>query len=283
VRGRLATGLRFEAPHERWDAYEQKLRSMGGIVECFLEGGAARSPSVQCRVDPLGDASVISTHDQVLGGPSGQVFLGCTFPADAGYRGGIQESGMRVAQVLRQEGVIGRFSVDFIARRRGDGWEHAALEINLRKGGTTHPYLLLQFLTDGRYDPDTGLYLTPAGQPCCYYASDNLQSQAYRGLTPDDLIDIAVTHDLHFHGAMQQGVMFHMIGALSEHGKLGTVCIADSLQGAARLYNDLVRVLDEETRPAAAPVRAPPAEVKPARARRRRRWSRGSLHPVARA
>ena len=270
VRGELPARLRFEAPAERWEAFEQKLGGMGGIVECFLDG-AESSPSVQCRVDPLGDASVISTHDQVLGGPSGQVYLGCTFPADEGYRRAVQDAGMRVAEVLRQEGVIGRFGVDFVARRRPWGWEHAALEINLRKGGTTHPYLLLHFLTDGRYDPETGLFLTPTGQACHYYASDNVQSPAYRGLTPDDLVDIAVTHGLHFHGATQQGVMFHMIGALSRHGKLGTVCIADSREGAGRLYENLVSVLDREACP--APAAEPPPEpvraVRPARRRPR--------------
>ncbi|MFL5542960.1 MAG: peptide ligase PGM1-related protein [Longimicrobiaceae bacterium] len=274
VRAQLPARLRYEAPVERWETFEEKLRSMGGVAECFLDGADTRSPSVQCRVDPLGDASVISTHDQVLGGPSGQVFLGCTFPADAGYRRSIQESGMRVAEVLRREGVIGRFGVDFIARRRGDAWEHAALEINLRKGGTTHPYLLLQFLTDGRYDPETGLFLTPGGRECHYYASDNVQSAAYRGLTPDDLIDIAVANGLHFHGATQQGVMFHMIGALSQHGKLGTVCIADSPDGAGRLYANLVSVLDREARP--APPAAPPAEApRPERRTRRHAWTDG--------
>jgi hypothetical protein len=277
VRERLPTTLRFEAPSELWEAFEQKLGAMGGIVECFLDGAEARSPSVQCRVDPLGGASVISTHDQVLGGPSGQVYLGCTFPADEGYRRAIQESGMRVAEVLRGEGVIGRFGVDFVVRRRPWGWEHAALEINLRKGGTTHPYLLLQFLTDGRYDPETGLFLTPGGRECHYYASDNVQSERYRGLTPDDLIDIAVAHGLHFHGATQQGVMFHMIGALSQHGKLGTVCIADTPDGAERTYHDLLSVLDREAgAAAAAPAPHPRAVVRarpfpPPRASRSRR------------
>lgn len=273
VRVQLPARLRFEAPAERWESFEEKLRAMGGIAECYLGSGAeTRSPSVQCRVDPLGDASVISTHDQLLGGPSGQVYLGCTFPADAGYRRGIQESAMRVAEVLRGEGVIGRFGVDFVARRRGGGWEHAALEINLRKGGTTHPYLLLQFLTDGRYDPETGLFLTPHGQECHYYASDNVQSAAYRGLTPDDLIDIAVGNGLHFHGATQQGVMFHMIGALSQYGKLGTVCIADSLDAAGRLYANLVSVLDREARP--APPAAPQVERRRHAAGRARRDAR---------
>ncbi len=36
-------------------------------------------------------------------------------------------------------------------------WEVYAIEINLRKGGTTHPFLTLQFLTDGAYDPEHGV------------------------------------------------------------------------------------------------------------------------------
>lgn len=100
---------------------------------------------------------------------------------------------------------------------------------------------------NGAYDYTTGLYLTPTEQPRYYYASDNIQNAAYKGLTPDDLIDIAVDHNLHFHAATQQGVVFHLIGALSEYGKLGAVCIGDSPASAHRLYLDTVAVLDAAT------------------------------------
>ena len=80
---------------------------------------------------------------------------------------------------------MGRFAIDFLSTRREGNWEHAAIEINLRKGGTIHPYLMLQFLTDGTYDSENGLYCTPTGQPCCYYPSDNLRSPEYKGLTPE--------------------------------------------------------------------------------------------------
>ena len=247
VRAELPHRIRFEARGETWERYQQKFAEMGGIVESFIEGTEVRSPSVQCRIDPLGKACIISTHDQVLGGPSGQIFLGCTFPADAAYCQNIHEAGRRVAEVLVRRGALGRFGIDFISIKREERWEHAAIEINLRKGGTTHPYLTLQFLTNGDYDPYGGLYCTPTGQPCYYFASDNLENPAYKGLLPDDLIDIAVNHGLHFDGATQQGVVFHLIGALSEFGKLGTVCIGDSDTSAGKLYRDTIAVLDRET------------------------------------
>jgi len=151
--------------------------------------------------------------------------------------------------VLRERGALGIFAIDFISVRRGEGWEHAAIEINLRKGGTTHPYLILRFLTDGTYDANDGLYCTPTAKPCYYYASDNLQSPAYKGLTPDDLVDIAVDNGLHFDSASQQGVVFHLIGALSQYGKVGTVCIGDSHENALKYYRDTVAVLDREAQP----------------------------------
>ena len=116
-----------------------------------------------------------------------------------------------------------------------------------RKGGTTHPFIMLQYLTDGHYDPDTGIFLTPDGRPRFYYASDNLECDRYKGLTPEDLIDIAVSHGIHFHGATQEGVVFHLIGALSQFGKLGTACVGGSHERAQELYLETVDILDRET------------------------------------
>jgi hypothetical protein len=243
VRERLA-GVGFAAPGMTWEAYEAKAREMGAIVEAFVEGAVKESPSAQFRIDPLGTVEAISTHDQVLGGVGGQVFLGCRFPAADAYRLKIQAEGRKVAEALRDRGVLGRFGIDFIAVQTDDAWRLQAIEINLRKGGTTHPFMMLQYLTGGTYDQATGLFHTPAGDPRFYYATDNLEGPQYRGLTPHDLVDIAVLNRLHFNGAAHDGVVFHLIGALSEFGKVGVVCVSGSAAGADRLYRHTVDSLD---------------------------------------
>ena len=248
VRRELPRRLAYEASHESWECYLEKYREMGGIVEAFIEGEVKRSPSVQCRINPLGEVSVISTHDQVLGGPSGQIFEGCTFPADSSYRLELQTIASGLADRLKEEGALGRFGIDFISVKEQSGWTHYAVEINLRKGGTTHPFLMLQFLTDGVFDEDTGLYRIPTGQPRYYYASDNLISPAGQGMTPEDLVDISVEHNLHFHGTTQEGVVFHLIGALSEFGKIGVLCVGSSRSRALALYDQTAQVLDVEGR-----------------------------------
>jgi hypothetical protein len=219
---------------------------MGGIVEEYIEGEKV-SPSVQCRIDPTGAHQIVSSHDQVLGGRTGQVFLGATFPAHPDYRTEIHDAADLVAKQLAEAGVIGRFAIDFVSAKRPTGWDHYALEVNLRKGGTTLPYLMLKFLTGGSYDRDTGIYTTPTGQARYYHASDNVERERYRGLTPDDLIDIVVQNELHFRSHRQQGVVFHLIGALSEFGKLGVVGIGHSPERASQLYRETVEVLDRET------------------------------------
>jgi hypothetical protein len=244
VKGRLATSMRFEGAGESWEPFMEKLAVTGGVVEALVTGDDRRSPSVQCRVDPLGRTDVISTHDQVLGGTLGQVFLGASFPADAAYRVAVARHARRIAERLAGLGVLGRMAIDFVSVPDGDSWRHYALEVNLRKGGTTLPFLMLQFLTGGRYDEAVGHYASAAGKRLCYRASDNVVKPEYRGLTPDDLIDLAVENGLHFSASDQQGVVFHLLGALSQHGKLGMVCIAGTPTGAAALFDDTVAALD---------------------------------------
>lgn len=224
-----------------------KFKDMGGIVEEFVEGDIKTSPSVQCRINPKGKCVIISTHDQELGGESGQVFLGAHFPANTEYAIELGKMGMKVAEALRDKGVLGRFAVDFISVKNKDGWTHYPIEINLRKGGTTHPYIMLQFLTDGDYDAEKGEYFTANKQKRYYFCSDNLRSEQFHGLTPPDLIDIAMLHDLHYDGTLQEGVMFHLIGALSQYGKIGVVCIGASAEKAKEFYNKAVEVLQLET------------------------------------
>jgi hypothetical protein len=236
--------LQFVAPKEQWPSFLEKYEEMQGIVEEFVEGRDKCSPSSQNRVNALGRPMPISTHDQVL---DGQIFQGCTFPADPVYRMEIQEAGMQVARVMAARGVVGRFATDFVSVPDGEGgFVHHAIEVNLRKGGTTHPFLTLRFITDGEYQPEDGEFMTPGGRPKYYFASDTLQSPRYQGLMPVDLIDIAVYHDLHFHPATERGTVFHLMGALSEYGKLGMVCIGDNLQQAQFLYRKVKGVLNQE-------------------------------------
>ena len=241
--------IQFESEGVTYESYMKKLQERKAVVEERIMGEEFRSPSVQLRITPLGKVELLSTHDQLLGGPSGQSYLGCVFPADKGYAALITREAAKVGRRLAKEGVIGRFALDFVVVRGEHGkWEPYAIEINLRKGGTTHPFLTLQFLTDGKYDPDTAIFTAPNGRQKFFVASDHVESPAYRTLTPDDLFDIVVRHNLHFGQTRQTGVVFHMTSALGELGRTGLTAVGNSREDAKALYDRAVAVLDEETR-----------------------------------
>ncbi len=238
--------LKIVAANLSMDLFFKKFEQMEGIVEEFLDGEQITSPSVQCRINPLGVVTVHSTHDQMLGGDNNQIFLGATFPASKEYAIEIGKLGAVISEELKKLGVLGRFGIDFMSVKAGNDYKHYAIEINLRKGGTTHPYLMLQFLTEGDYDADTGEYYLPDGKKRYYFATDNLQSDCYKGLTPHDLIDIAMENGLHYSNALEEGVMFHLISALSQFGKVGLVCIGSTPERAVEYYNKTVAVLNDE-------------------------------------
>jgi hypothetical protein len=243
--------MAFELAGTTYDEYMAKLAERGGIVEERIVGNEVRSPSVQLRVTPLGDVELLSTHDQILGGPTGQSYLGARFPADPAYAPAITREAAKIGARLAKEGVIGRFALDFVVvRTTGGDWDLYAIELNLRKGGTTHPFLTLQFLTDGSYDPEAAVFTAPSGRTKCFVASDHVESPSYRGFTPEDLFDIAVRHRLHFDQARQTGVVFHMMSALAEHGRVGLTAIGESDDQADELYQRTVSVLDDEARTA---------------------------------
>jgi hypothetical protein len=230
------------------DSFFQHFSREGGIVEEMIEGRVVRSPSVQLRITPLGDVELLSTHDQILGGASGQVFMGSRFPADLGYAHQISVSAAKVGERLANRGVIGRFAIDYVVVDRGDGtWTEYAIELNLRKGGTTHPFLTLQFLTDGTYDSDRAVFVAPDGVEKHYVASDHVEIEGLEVLRPQDLLDLVSLHGMHFDQTTLTGAVFHMLSAMPTHGYAGVTCIENSAEEAAGLFDRVIEFLTEQT------------------------------------
>ena len=244
-------GMQFELSAVEFDGFFQTMSEIGGIVEERIQGRDFYSPSVQMRVTPLGEVEVLSTHDQLLGGPSRQSFLGSRFPANLQYGPLIGSEARKIGAQLAKSGVLGRFSIDFVVvRDDADKWNTYAIEINLRKGGTTHPFLILQFLIDGSYDEKSGIFRAPSGLEKFYVTSDHLESTLYHAFTPADLFDILIRHNLHFDQARQTGILVHMLAAIGENGRFGVVAVGDTPEQAQELYDRVQEVVTEEARQA---------------------------------
>jgi hypothetical protein len=239
--------MRFASEGMTWDTFRDEFAEMGGVVEQFVEGDAVRSPSGQLRINPRGELECVSTHDQLLGGPDGQTYAGARFPADDAYRMEIQADALKVGEILVKKGVVGRVAVDFMAIKKGDEWKRFAIEINLRMSGTTHPLMIMRMLNAGRYDSKTGLYISGHGGPRFYVCTDTLSAPTYRGLSVEDVLDVAAVHGLHYRPWTDDGVVFHLLGAVSQHGKLGVTAYGASPEDAQKHMDHTAQVLDEAT------------------------------------
>ncbi|MBT3187416.1 MAG: hypothetical protein HN736_04115 [Anaerolineae bacterium] len=237
--------MQFELAEVDYDWYMKELETKGGIAEELISGDDLFSPSVQLRIAPTGKVELLSTHDQILGGPSGQTYMGARFPANPEYGPMITHEAEKIGNRFAKEGVVGRFALDFVVLRSRWRWEQYAIEVNLRKGGTTHPYLTLHFLTGGNFDANKGVYKTLQGHAKYYVATDALKSEAFKKLTPQELFDIVSNHRLHFDHTSHTGIVLHMISSVSTLGKLGLTAIGNSPEHAEEIYQKFVEVLEE--------------------------------------
>lgn len=223
-------------------SYLKKVRD-GAVVEEFI-AGEVRSPSVQMRILPGGQPVVVSTHDQVLGGELGQTFVACRFPAERAYATAIVEEARKVGAHLAAEGVVGRFGIDFVVTRRDGIWVPYAIEVNLREGGTSHPYGALWLLTDGSLDENKVSFRTPSGQAKYYFATDRLGDPRFRGIRFRDFLSAAAASGLTWDPISLTGAIYHMLSALEQHGNIGVTAIGDSPEQAHEIYLAAAELLD---------------------------------------
>ncbi len=218
----------------------------GGVVEQLMVGSAFASPSVQGDIAPDGQVTVVSTHEQLLGGTNNQVYLGCRFPADPAYRHALVQHGAAVGKVLADRGALGRFAVDFVAVRSAAGeWDVLGLEINLRTSGTSHAFSVLQNLVLGRYDDATGRWIARDGTERCYRSTDNLVDPRLHGRPPDEVIDVIRAAGLELDTDTRTGVVLHMLSGLDIDGRLGLTAVGRSPQHADNLYQAAVAALSQ--------------------------------------
>lgn len=225
--------------------YRSDLLRQGGIVEERIAGTRFSSPSAQVDIRPGGDVTVLATHEQVLGGEGGQVYLGCTFPADPAYAPVLAEHAAKVGAKLAAEGAIGRFGIDFVTASSdppdtaNPRWDVYAIEVNLRKGGTTHPYAALRNLVPGRYHVAGGQWIAEDGSPRSYVSSDNLVHESWLGLEPADVIDWVARAGLQFDSTTKVGTVLHMLSGLAIDGRFGVTAIGRTRAEADAMYEGL--------------------------------------------
>ncbi|MBT9254983.1 hypothetical protein KMZ32_07770 [Phycicoccus sp. MAQZ13P-2] len=209
--------------------------SLGGVVEEMVTGEVVSSPSAQVEITRHGEVVVRSTHEQLLGGLDGQVFVGSRFPADAEDAAEVAGHAAAVARRLAERGAVGWLSVDVAAARGSFGRRLVAVDLNLRKGGTSHSHAALRHLAPGRYDAGAGRWRAVDGGERHYRSSDDVE--VGRGVAAGRVIDALETAGLAFDPAARTGVVLHMFPSLEDRGTVGATAIGRTADEAERLFD----------------------------------------------
>lgn len=229
--------------------YLRDFKRSGGMIELYLEAAKVTSPSVQMRITPGKNLKTLSTHEQILSGLKGK-YIGCAFPAKKAYRQEIISQAKKIGQKLIKKGIVGRFAIDFLVLNNPTKKikrKIYPIEINIRKGGTTHPYELTTLVTGAHYREEDGL-LYAGKKPIFYFASDNIKNEKYAKLTTEKLIALVKNSSLNYDPKKKKGVILHLLGTVEKLGRIGATCIGHSRAQAYEYYEKLISKLDEITK-----------------------------------
>jgi hypothetical protein len=243
VPGSVTARRRLRSRVNQLEPWYLDTLELGFVAESRIVGDQFSSPSAQLELRPDGRAVLLSTHEQVLA-DDGQVYLGCRFPADRAYASRLGAHALATAGVLAEHGARGRVGIDFVsACSDGGAWSTYAIEINLRKPGTTHPFTVLRHLAPGHYDGDTGIYTDDTGRPKFYVASDNLVDETWTEIPETEVIAALVRAGISFDLSTRTGVVPHMLSCLALDGRFGITAVGDSVDHADELQEATVSTL----------------------------------------
>lgn len=241
---RLIQSLEFKGKKLSKKEFTSHL-SQGAVLERFFEGENKTSPSGQAVIHPSGEIELLSTHEQILA-PCGVTYLGCKFPANSSYRKEVENYTYEVAQTLSFNGVIGPVSVDYlVVEENGKTPSIYAIEINIRQGGTTHPFQTASRILSASYNQETGSLEDANGHHRVYSSYDNLVLNGKHGRDIQALRDLLKDHGLIFNKKSKSGFVFHMVSALEEFGKCGYTLVARDQRQRATLEGKLFKLLEK--------------------------------------
>ena len=218
----LDSGHCFNIKMTHFEFFERIVLE-GAVVEEFVQGEILDSPSAQVFVSPMG-VELISTHRQILD-DKGQKFVGGEYPCldqDKQYISGIA---LEIGESLKSKKVYGVTSIDFLVAGSAHERNYFVIELNIRKGGTTHPFMLSNIaLRSDRYY-NNGQLKGEDNRDYIYRSNDNFYPNRSLFKTEKSLINKVAKSGVLFCQKNKRGVVFHLLNSYEDIGKIGYTVI----------------------------------------------------------
>uniref|UniRef100_A0A8C3QH94 IQ motif containing H n=1 Tax=Cyanoderma ruficeps TaxID=181631 RepID=A0A8C3QH94_9PASS len=207
-----------------WEKFLQTFLTQGGVIEAFPFSASVTNLTVDLLIEPTGEVTLVSSGDQLHAeGPLRS--SGTTIPQRSVDPEVLQVLCLKIGEACKSKGVLGYFSVDFVAfthpqTREQQVW---ATDLDLCYSDQLALTQLLLYMTDGNLDCGSSCLQGPLGSK----ESKNQQVQ-HKGTKPE-----------------KQGTVFVLYEDQKQHS-LGMITIGEDLQGVLLTFARNLFIIHQE-------------------------------------
>ncbi|XP_059714713.1 IQ domain-containing protein H isoform X3 [Haemorhous mexicanus] len=249
-----------------WEKFLQTFLTQGGVIEAFPSSGSVTNLTVDLLIEPTGEVTLLASGDQLHAeGPLRS--SGTTIPQRSVDPEALQALCLKVGEACKSRGVLGYFSVDFVAFTHPQTGEQQvwATDLDLCYSDQLALSQLLVYLTDGNLDRGSSILQAPLGakesksqrvqhqgpkppapsSPRCAVASSQLRHSSLSGISYNLLLHTCKAHGIGFDLQEKQGTVFVLYEDQKRHS-LGMITIGEDLQGVLLTFARNLFIIHQE-------------------------------------
>ncbi|NXF01031.1 IQCH protein, partial [Smithornis capensis] len=248
-----------------WEKFLQTFLSQGGVIEAFPFSSSVTNLTVDMLIEPTGEIQIVSSGDQLHAeGPLQS--SGTTIPQRSVDPAVLNSLCWKIGKTCKSKGVLGYFSVDFVAFTHPQTMEQQvwATDLDLCYSDQLALTQLMLYLTDGNLDCGSSCLEAPLGSkkvksqrnpvvclqpppgsPRCAVASSQLRHSSLSGTSYNLLLQRCEARGVGFDLQEKQGTVFILYEDQKRH-RLGMITIGEHLQGVLLTFARNLFIIHQE-------------------------------------
>lgn len=268
IQGRLVQSLSLVLPERAvlnarwlwrsWRDFAVVFKRVGGVIEASpLEIHA--SPSANLLIEPDGQLTIHSTHEQIFSQPF--TFVGATFPQTSVPYPALREATLAIGEACFERGIIGHVGIDFVAFMDHLGMLRMwAVDLNLRLTHTCLTFNFFDFLVGGSFDSAVGVYNAPVQarlpsgevgveeiQPRCYVMNELFYHPQLTTIHHSAFFNMCRLKGVSFDLQERSGTIFNLMDSFVG-GVLGVLTTSRTMVEALRKFADCLDFIQKQVR-----------------------------------
>ncbi|NWU83268.1 IQCH protein, partial [Onychorhynchus coronatus] len=251
-----------------WEKFLQTFLTQGGVIEAFPLSSTVTNLTVDLLIEPTGEIRIVASGDQLHAeGPF--TSSGTTIPQRSVDPALLNSLCWKIGDACRSKGVLGYFSVDFVAFTHPQTMEQQvwATDLDLCYSDQLALTQLMLYVTDGNVDCGSSPLEAPLGsqtvksqwiqrmlccclQPApgsrrCAVASSQLRHSNLSRTSYDVLLQRCKARGVGFDPQEKQGTIFILYEDQKRH-RLGMITIGEDLQGVLLTFARNLFIIHQE-------------------------------------